>query len=84
MNNQSLAGNESNGRPWLGGIGANSGSSSATGTAGLLFVGKLESFARVASSIASSGLGGLFSDQLSDFTGGGAERDPENTGIIER
>ena len=76
MNNQSLAGgSESNGRPLLGGIGSSLDSSSARQGSGLPFVGVLESFARVASSIASSGLGGLFSDQIGDATGGGGEQD---------
>jgi hypothetical protein len=68
--NQSLGGgNEANGRPFLGGIGASQDGASARQGSGLPFVGPLEAFARVASSIA-SGAGSFFSDQISDATGG--------------
>ncbi len=71
MSNLTLgAGDESRGRPLLGGIGAVPGDSSARQGTGLPFVGALEAFARVASSIA-SGFGAG-----SSFLGDTSFRDP--------
>lgn len=78
MTNQSLGGgNETNGRPLLGGVGGGvTESSSARQGSGLPFVGALEAFARVASSIA-GGAGSFFSDQPGDATGRGNARDAQ-------
>lgn len=81
MSNQLLgAGNETNGRPLLGGVGGSPESSSARNGASLPFVGALEAFARVASSYA-SGFG--FSGVVGDFTGGGGNPNTD-PGIIDR
>lgn len=55
MNTLLGSGDESKGRPLLGGIGQSAESSSARQGSGFGFSGALEAFARVASSIASGG-----------------------------
>jgi hypothetical protein len=73
MTNQTLgAGDEANGRPLLGGIGAAETSSARGGSGGLPFVGALESFARIASSIASGSGFGLTSSIRDIQPDGGA------------